>query len=83
MAKKEQPANVNNNTNIVNVHVPPTKKTYTKKEKKPNWVLKAIVVAAIGLVCTVIVIYVKHSTAANGKPSFIQGGTEPIAGDKK
>ena len=79
MAKKEQPVNsntnVNNNTNVVNVRIPLQRKRAAKKEQKPNWVLKAIVVAIIGLICSIIIIYVTHSTAANGKPAYIQGGT--------
>jgi hypothetical protein len=72
MAKKEQATNVNNNTNIVNVHVSRTQKPRTRKMKKPNWIVKAIVLAVIGLAASIIIIYVKHSTAANGKPAFIQ-----------
>lgn len=87
MAKKEQPINVNNNvnnnTNVINIQNPKPRKSIAKKEKKPNWVLKAIVIAGIGLICSIIVVYVKNSTAANGKPAFIQNGTPAITGDKK
>lgn len=79
MAKKEQPVNSNSNTNhnIVNVTVPAKRRSYSRKTKKPNWLLKAIVVAAIGLVVSVIVIWVERSTAANGKPAYIQSAPDP------
>jgi hypothetical protein len=87
MAKKETPTNVNtnvnNNTNVVNVHVASSRNPYVKKEKKPNWIIKAIVIATIGLISSIIIIYVKHSTATNGKPAYIQNGTPAIAPDKK
>ena len=73
--------NVNNNVNNIHVHNAP-RKSPIKKEKRPNWIVKAIVVAVIGLVCSVILIYVKNSTAANGKPAYIQGGAAPITRDK-
>lgn len=87
MAKKEEPThintNVNTNTNIVNVHIPHQQRHRMKKERKPNWFVKAIVLAVIGLISSIIIIYIKNSTAANGKPAFIQNGTAPLTQDKK
>lgn len=75
--------NVNNNNVNVEVNVAHPRKSTTKKKAKPNWLIKAIVVAVIGLICSVILIYVKNSTVSNGKPAYIQGGTAPISGEKK
>lgn len=73
MEKKEPtPVNINNNTNVVNVKVQHPRKPRAKKEKKTDWLVKAIVVGIIGLISAMIITYVNHSTAANGKPAFIQ-----------
>jgi len=84
MAKKDTPTNnnVNINNNNVNVHVTHPKKTKPKKETKPNWLLKAVIIGAITLISSIILVYVKNSTAANGKPAFIQNGSAPITKDK-
>jgi hypothetical protein len=87
MAKKETASTSTNiktdgNHNNIHVHVGHPKKEQAKKEKKPNWVVKIIVGAAIGLICSIILIYVKNSTASNGKPAYIQGGSAPIEKDK-
>jgi len=78
MAKKETASNVNNNTNIVNVHLPKRTRSVSKKEKKPHWLLKAIVIGMIGLIVSLILLYLEESRSTNGKPAYIQGGTPPI-----
>lgn len=81
MAKKEEPVgvnNVNNNTNNVNVnvHIPPKKRTYNKK-KKPNWIVKAVVLGIIGLVVAVMTYYLTNGNSA-GKPAIIENNTPTI-----
>jgi hypothetical protein len=80
MAKKEQPMNSNTNLNIVNVNIPERKRSYAKKAKKPNWLLRALVVTAIGTVVSIVLTWVQRSTAANGKPAYIQSA--PTADSK-
>ncbi len=78
MAKKETATNVNNNTNIVNVHIPKRTRTSPKKEKKPHWLLKAVIIGMISLIVSLILLYVEESSSANGKPAYIQGGAPAI-----
>jgi len=86
MAKKETTptnvnTNINQNTNNITVNVPPTvKKPRSRKAKKPNWVVKAVVLALIGLAVTLIVIYVEGGE--KGKTSHIEGGSPATMPDK-
>ncbi len=87
--KKESiPTNVNNNTNnnSVNVKVDvytPKRVSAKKKEKeKPNWLLKALVVALIGFVLSIITYYIKTKNGSHN-PAVIENGAPAIDGVKQ
>lgn len=73
---KEKIANSNINTNNNNIKVDvkvghPKKRAYNKKQK-PNWILKAIVVALIGLAITLALNYIMSDKGGEGKPAVIE-----------
>ncbi|MDP2386163.1 MAG: hypothetical protein Q8M29_07315 [Bacteroidota bacterium] len=79
--KKESEAtpvnsNVNNNTNNINLnvkveHPKVPRKPKVVEKKKPNWVVKALVVGIIGLVASLITYYVTNDKN-NHKPAIIE-----------
>lgn len=86
MAKSTSPvnSNINRNNNNVNVKVDlhHPKKSITKKKTKPNWLLRAIVIAIIGFVLSLIAYYIKTSMNENHDPAVIENGTSAINGEK-
>ena len=88
--KVEEPAafsNVNNNTNNNNIHVNvkvprAPRKTIKKQEKKPHWIVKAVVVAIVGLVISGLGYIVKVTVfPGKNKPPVIN--TLPLSGHKE
>jgi hypothetical protein len=86
--KDEVPVtNSNINTNNINVNVnvkrpKVVRKRTPKKEEKPNWILKAIVIGIISLALPFIWSYVKDAyEGGKAKSPAIYGGT-PIQGKK-
>jgi hypothetical protein len=81
--KEEVPitnSNINNNTNNVNVnvHVPKpraSRKTPAKKQAKPNWVLKAIVIGLIGLAIAFLGKLTGVFGGGKGSPAVIENRT--------
>lgn len=75
-------SNINNNTNNVHVDV---KLEHPKPlpPKKPNWIVKAMVVGAIGLALSLLGYFIKkHFDGDHGKPAVIENGVAPISGTK-
>lgn len=75
-------SNVNTNNNHVNVNLEHPKTNPT--EKKPNWVVKTIVVGLIGLAISLLGYYIKNHYATDGKnsPPTIENGAPAIKGTK-
>jgi hypothetical protein len=83
--------NTNNNTNNnvnnnhVSVHVElsdPKSNIREKQEHKPNWVVKAIVLALIGLAVSIIGYYATNQSNQKHKPAVIENGAPAITGEK-
>jgi hypothetical protein len=80
--------NTNNNTNHVNVNVKleqpkKTTKSNIQAKSKPNWVVKTIVVGLIGVLLSILGIYLKNRLSdASGRPAEIENGMQPISGNK-
>lgn len=80
-------SNSNVNTNNINVNVkverPRTSpsKTSKKQKEQPNWVLKAIVIGAIGLAVSLIGYYFKNQMTKEHKPPIIENGTTSVQRD--
>lgn len=73
-------SNVNTNNNNIKVDVKvehPKKRAYNRK-KKPNWILKAIVLALIGLAITLILNYIMSDKGGEGKPAVIEDRSTQI-----
>lgn len=93
MATKSAPVNnnlnnnVNNNTNNVhvNVHVKPPRKKAFKKESKPNWYTRKIIIAIIAIVVSVSAYFINKNLDAKSAPGTtkIEHTTQAIKGIKQ
>jgi len=77
--KKTEPqvsvSNVNNNTNHIKVDLklPKSRKPKSKKQEKPNWILKAVLLTLIGAGGTILVYFMtQDSDHQNNKPAVIE-----------
>ncbi len=76
-------SNVNTNNNNVHVNVN-LEHPKTNSAKKPNWIVKTIVVGIIGMALSLLGYYLKkyYDSGQKNSPPTIQNGTPAITGKK-
>ncbi|TND10180.1 MAG: hypothetical protein FD123_428 [Bacteroidetes bacterium] len=78
--------NTNNNTNNINLNVKveqpkPDRRSPSPPKKKPNWVVKTIVIGIIGLVLSLLGVYLKRTL--DGGHGSVPGVHSEIANTSK